>query len=57
MQNALINDSEKKSKGLSLLSAVVFIVGELAGSGVLALPKALAQTGTEHHYCNTKIHY
>ncbi len=49
MQIALINDSEKKSKGLSLLSAVVFIVGELAGSGVLALPKALAQTGTGHH--------
>ncbi|CAG2178978.1 unnamed protein product, partial [Oppiella nova] len=29
-------------KGLSVLTAIVFIAGELAGSGVLALPDALA---------------
>ncbi|XP_054154352.1 uncharacterized protein LOC128952915 [Oppia nitens] len=32
-------------KGLSVLTAIVFISGELAGSGVLALPEALANTG------------
>lgn len=29
-------------KGLSFLSASVFIVGEMAGSGILALPNAVA---------------
>lgn len=32
-------------KGLSVLTAIVFIAGELAGSGVLALPAAVAATG------------
>lgn len=31
--------------GLSLLSASVFIVGEMAGSGILALPNAIANAG------------
>jgi len=53
MENELLNENPKKFKGLSVLSAVVFIVGELAGSGVLALPKALAQTGLD--YCFKKI--
>ena len=32
-------------KGLSVITAILFIAGELAGSGVLALPSALAGTG------------
>ncbi|RWS29794.1 amino acid transporter ANT1-like protein, partial [Leptotrombidium deliense] len=34
-----------KPTGLSLFSASVFIVGAMAGAGVLALPKAIANTG------------
>ena len=39
---AVVSDN---MKGLSLLSAAVFIVGEMAGSGILALPAAVAGTG------------
>ncbi|XP_015927645.1 uncharacterized protein [Parasteatoda tepidariorum] len=35
----------EKKKGLSLCLASVFIVGEMAGSGVLALPRAVADAG------------
>jgi amino acid permease len=38
---------DNKAKGLSVLSAIVFIIGELAGSGVLALPNALASSGND----------
>lgn len=31
--------------GLTVLTAAVFMVGEMAGSGVLALPDALESTG------------
>lgn len=31
--------------GLSLFSAAVFIVGEMAGSGILALPAAVSNAG------------
>ncbi|KAG8184420.1 hypothetical protein JTE90_004590 [Oedothorax gibbosus] len=34
-----------QGKGLSLWLASVFVVGQMAGSGVLALPKALADAG------------
>ncbi|KAJ8938138.1 hypothetical protein NQ318_006998 [Aromia moschata] len=33
------------SKGLGLFSATLFIAGEMAGSGLLALPKAIVNTG------------
>ena len=32
-------------QGLSLVVASMFIVGEIAGTGVLALPEALKNTG------------
>lgn len=32
-------------QGLSLIVASMFIVGEIAGTGILALPQALANTG------------
>lgn len=32
-------------KGLNVTSAAVFIVGEMAGSGVLALPRAIVNSG------------
>lgn len=31
--------------GLSAISAAVFIVGEMAGSGILALPRAIVDSG------------
>ena len=34
-----------KAHGLSLLVAGVFLAGEMAGSGVLALPHAMVGTG------------
>lgn len=34
-------------QGLSLIVASMFIVGEIAGTGILALPQALANTGIE----------
>lgn len=34
-------------KGLNITSAAIFIVGEMAGSGVLALPKAIVNSGME----------
>jgi hypothetical protein len=33
------------AKGLSIPFAALFIVGEIAGSGVLALPKAIDDSG------------
>ncbi|XP_074595419.1 uncharacterized protein LOC141850644 [Brevipalpus obovatus] len=34
-----------KAKGLSVMTAAVFIAGEMAGSGILALPRATANAG------------
>ncbi|XP_018563277.1 amino acid transporter AVT1J-like [Anoplophora glabripennis] len=40
------NEKDTESvKGLSLFSATLFIAGEMAGSGVLALPRAVVNTG------------
>jgi hypothetical protein len=40
------NQVHLHAKGLSILFAAFFIVGEIAGSGVLALPKAIDDSGT-----------
>ncbi|CAH1170052.1 unnamed protein product [Phaedon cochleariae] len=37
--------TEVRVKGLGIVSATLFIIGEMAGSGVLALPRALVNTG------------
>nr|XP_023011561.1 amino acid transporter AVT1A-like [Leptinotarsa decemlineata] len=37
--------AEENTKGLGLISAALFIAGEMAGSGILALPQALVNTG------------
>lgn len=37
------------TQGLGVLTAVVFLVGEMAGSGVLALPNALENAGQSVH--------
>lgn len=42
-ESSVLINSEKK--GLNLYSAAVFVAGEMAGSGVLALPKAIVDTG------------
>ena len=38
-------DGVVKMGGLSVLMATMFVSGELAGTGVLALPQAVAQAG------------
>lgn len=43
--NASTYISTKSPKGLNVLSAAVFIAGEMAGSGVLALPRAVVDSG------------
>ncbi|RUS91105.1 hypothetical protein EGW08_001130, partial [Elysia chlorotica] len=40
-----LSGSPRRAHGLTVLTAVVFAVGEMAGSGVLALPRALVSTG------------
>ena len=35
----------KQTGGLSVLTATIFLAGEMAGSGVLALPNAMVGTG------------
>lgn len=37
--------SSSTGKGLNVTSAAIFIAGEMAGSGVLALPRALVEAG------------
>ena len=37
---------------LTVWTGMVFIVGEMAGSGVLALPQAIENTGSLHHSIN-----
>lgn len=48
----LIDEHEHhhREHGLSIISAAIFVAGELAGSGVLALPKAIVDAG---QYRNT----
>ena len=36
---------ERQKGGLSILTAAIFLAGEMAGSGVLALPNAIKGTG------------
>lgn len=44
VQNVLGNE-QFHVKGLSIFTTAVFIAGEMAGSGILALPKAVANAG------------
>ncbi len=41
----ILKDECGKSGGISALTAGTFVVGEVAGTGILALPLALSQTG------------
>ena len=42
----LLQDSESHAlSGLTVVTAVLFITGEMTGSGVLALPKAVKDAG------------
>lgn len=41
------------SGGLGVITAGVFLAGEMAGSGVLALPNAMVGTGENMGICNT----
>lgn len=44
LQFSVTTNNDKK-RGLTFISATLFIAGEMAGSGVLALPKAIVDTG------------
>ncbi len=39
------NAEHRRGKGLSFVSATVFIIGEVAGAGLLTLPKATQGIG------------
>ena len=41
---------ELEKHGLGVITAAIFLAGEMAGSGVLALPNAMAGTGTYSLY-------
>ncbi|XP_069669918.1 uncharacterized protein [Periplaneta americana] len=43
--NSSTETPARNSKGLTILSTSIFIAGEMAGSGVLALPRAIADSG------------
>ncbi len=45
MSNTIRESDISREHGLTVLSAAVFVAGEMAGSGVLALPKAVVDTG------------
>ena len=38
-------DDQTVSKGLGITTAAMFIAGEMAGTGVIALPDAVTKTG------------
>ena len=40
----------EKLKGLTVVTAAIFIVGDMAGSGVLALPRAVVDSGKSMGY-------
>ena len=44
-----------KKRGLGIITAAIFLAGEMAGSGVLALPAAMVGTGQTKSL--TKIQY
>ena len=44
-EHHILNPNQPKQKGLGILTAAIFLSGEMAGSGVLALPNALVGTG------------
>ncbi len=39
---------QQLGKGLSFITATVFIIGEVAGGGILTLPKAVAGAGISY---------
>ena len=44
-EHHILNPNQPEQKGLGILTAAIFLSGEMAGSGVLALPNALVGTG------------
>ena len=42
-------DLNKPSVGLGIATASIFLAGEMAGSGVLALPSAVVSTGWKQY--------
>ena len=44
-------DLIKPRVGLGIATASIFLAGEMAGSGVLALPSAVVSTGWKQYQC------
>ena len=42
-----LREAEVAEHGLGVITAAIFLAGEMAGSGVLALPGAMVGTGTK----------
>ena len=47
-------EREAAKHGLGVITAAIFLAGEMAGSGVLALPFAMIGTG---QHLNSKLYY
>lgn len=43
-------EREAAKHGLGVITAAIFLAGEMAGSGVLALPYAMVGTGKQKHH-------
>ena len=48
----LEEDSRSSNEKITFLTACVFIVGEVAGGGILSLPHAVAQAGKQDELLN-----
>jgi hypothetical protein len=45
-------EAEAAKHGLGVITAALFLAGEMAGSGVLALPGAMVGTGNFYRVCH-----
>ena len=48
-------DRDAAAHGLGVITAAIFLAGEMAGSGVLALPNAMAGTGNCTSFDTMKV--
>ena len=45
-----MREQDVAEHGLGVITAAIFLAGEMAGSGVLALPGAMVGTGNKNRY-------
>ena len=46
------DEKDIREHGLGIITAAIFLAGEMAGSGVLALPAAMIGTGRVQPFCS-----